>query len=51
MRRAVLEAAEILKKQGHNVFEVKIPKFNELVMSVLAIMTSEGKNRGMEEGL
>jgi fatty acid amide hydrolase len=50
-KRAVREAAEVLKKQGHNVYEIQIPNFEKLVFYIFAIMTSDGGNRGTEETL
>jgi len=50
-RRAILEAVEVLRKKGHNVFEIKIPNFQRIVMLTLSIVTSDGKNRGFEWAL
>jgi len=44
-RRAVMEAVEEMRKQGHEVEEIKIPRFNEIIRVAIAIMTSDGKGR------
>jgi Asp-tRNA(Asn)/Glu-tRNA(Gln) amidotransferase A subunit family amidase len=46
VRRAVLEAVEELKRQNHEVEEIKIPNFNSMIRIALALMTSDGKNKG-----
>lgn len=45
-KRAVKEAAEALKKQGHEIIETKIPNLEELIILTLRVLLCEGRARG-----
>ena len=50
-RRAVLEVAEALRNKGHNLIDITIPNFEKSIIAILALSSSDGKNRGLMEAL
>ena len=50
-KRAVSETISALKGQGHEVIEVKLPFFEDLLASQLKFIAGEGKARGIKEKL
>jgi len=50
-RRAVQESAAALKDLGYTVTEVKLPKFERMVLLMVMITSSEGKGRGIFKSL
>ena len=50
-KRATKEVVEVLKKLGHDVFEVKIPNFERLILLVIMMLQSEGGGKGLVQVL
>jgi len=46
-KRAMRECAEALKKQGHNVTKVQLPRFEELMLAFTQLVQAEGGLQGL----
>ena len=44
-RRAVKEAADALKKRGHEIIELQLPNLKKVTLAYFALMSAEGKMR------
>jgi len=50
-QRAVEEAAEALRKQGHDVFEVEFPNIQEIIFLFFEICACEGECKFLSDGV